>query len=55
MLSDKGVDPTSLFRRSEGEVMAMQRKFHSPQFIGFTNKDKDKAIALQTRCGPEGG
>jgi len=38
MLSDQGVDPTSLLWRSEGEVMAMQCNFHSPQSVGFTNK-----------------
>ena len=56
MLPDQGVDPTSLLR-SEGEVVAMQRNFHSLQFTGFTNKGKGKGkeILLLTRCGPEDG
>ena len=37
MLSDQGVDPTSLLRRSAGEVMAMQFNFHRLQLTVFTN------------------
>jgi len=36
-MSDRGADPTSLLRGSEGEVMAMQFNFHILQLIAFTN------------------
>jgi len=37
MLSDQAVDPTSLLRRTVGEVMAMQCNFHRLQATFFTN------------------
>ena len=37
ILSGQGMDPTSLLRRSERGVMAMQCNFHRLQFIVFTN------------------
>ena len=37
MLSGQGVDLSSLLRRSEGVVMAMQCNFHRLQLIAFTN------------------
>jgi len=37
MLFNEGMDPTSLLRRSEGEVTAMQCNFHRLQLIVFTN------------------
>ena len=36
-MSVKGVNPTSLLRRSEGVVMAMQGNFHRLQLIVFTD------------------
>jgi len=36
MLSNQGVDPTSLLRRNEGLVLAMQSNFHELQLIVFT-------------------
>jgi len=37
MLFDQGVDPTSVLRRSEEEVTAMQCNFHRLQLRVFTN------------------
>jgi len=37
MLFDQSMDLTSLLRRSEGEVMAVQCNFHILQLIVFTN------------------
>ena len=37
MLFDQSMDLTSLLRRSEGEVLAVQCNFHILQLIVFTN------------------
>jgi len=35
MLFNQGMDPTSLLRRGEEEVVAMQHKFRRPHFDSF--------------------